>query len=137
MPPMNLHWNVFGRPIKPVAFALMWSLLVVAWAAFTNQGVLDGSDWADALGGGSIVVASMFMTGWWKNSQRMAEWALLSAFYIWAVRFFLVVLVANNPISQEGLWLSIGWMIVSGGSYLLEKTDPNASYERFSQSKWE
>lgn len=124
MPPMNLNWKVFGRPVKPVAFSLMLTMLIVAWAAIVNVGVLGASVWADALLVLTTGVAALIMVAWVKNSQRLTEWALLAAFFVWGIRFWLVVLVADNPISEEGLYLSVCWMIVAGGSYLLEKTDP-------------
>ena len=126
MPPMNLHLKVFGRPVKPVAFGLALSMLVIAWAAYTNVGVLDGSDLADLLGGGALIVAVIFTIAWWHRSQRMAELALLLSFIVWGWRFWLIVLVADNRITQEGLWLSLGWAVIAGGSYLLEKTDSRA-----------
>jgi type IV secretory pathway VirB3-like protein len=124
MPPMNLNWKVFGRPVKPVAFSLMLTMLIIAWAAIVNVGVLGASVWADVLLVLTVGVAALTMVAWVRNSQRLTERALLSAFFVWGIRFWLVVLVADNPVSTEGLYLSVCWMIVAGGSYLLEKTDP-------------
>jgi len=127
MPPLNLHWTVFKRPVKPVAFGLCFSMFVIAWAAFTNVGVLDGNSLADLLGGAALAVAFVFGLAWWHKSQWMAELALLMAFVIWGMRFWLIVFVAGNGISTEGLWLSAGWAVIAGGSYLLEKTDTRRS----------
>ena len=124
MPPMNILGIKFlGRPIKPVAFALSWSMIIIAWAAFDDVGVLDGSRWADALGVGAIAVSGILVAAWWKNSQQWAEIGLAAAFFLWTTRFLLILLVNNNPITQEGLWLSLGWVVIAGGSYLLEKDD--------------
>ncbi len=131
MPPMNLHWKIFGRAVKPVAFALSWSMLVIAWAAYTNSGVLDGSDWADLLGGGAMVTFVVFAIAWWHRSQRIAELGLLLAFFMWTTRFWLVVLVNPGGVSYEGMFLSLGWMLIAGGSYLLEKTDERSPYRGF------
>jgi hypothetical protein len=123
MPPQNLHWRILGRPVKPVAFALAYSMLIIAWAAYANIGVLDGSELADILGGACLAVFAVFVIAWWHTSQRLAELGLLLSFIVWGMRFWLIVFLAGNSISTEGLWLSLGWTVIAGGSYLLEKTD--------------
>jgi hypothetical protein len=133
MAPLNLpKVTVFGRPVKPVALGLGISMCVIAWAAFTDVGVLDGSRWADLLGLGAFTVAGTLFVAWYKRSQSLAEAGLLMSFFVWVTRFMLVILVGNNPISQEGLWLSLAWVVISGGAYLLERADPNTS-----PKKWE
>ena len=119
----NLRWKVWGRPIKPVAFTLMCTMLVITWFAFANVGVLDGSQWADVLAVAALGNAGVLFTGWVRNSQRLAEAGLLIAFFLWTVRFLLIVLTNPQPISTEGFFLSIGWAMVAGGSYVLERAD--------------
>lgn len=127
MPPQNLHWKFLGRPVKPVAFGLMLSMLVIAWAAFTDVGVLRNAFLADFLGGAALTCAAVMGTAWWRRNQALAELGLLMASIIWGLRFWLIVLIAGNAITTEGLWLSLGWTAIAAGSYLLEKTDTQMS----------
>jgi len=130
MPPMNLHWKILGRPVKPVAFGLMFSMMVIGWAAFSDVGVLGKNFLADFLGGAALMTAAVLASGWYRSSQMLAELGLLMASIIWALRFWLIVLVNNHSISTEGLWLSIGWVVIASGSYLLEKADSLAERPR-------
>jgi hypothetical protein len=127
MPPMNLRWKVWGRPVKPVALALTITMLIIAWAAVTNVGVLNSSSWADLLAGSALLTAGVLVAGWVRSSQRLAEVGLLLASFVWATRFWLIVLVNPGNITLEGLWLSVCWVVVASGSYLLEKADQRAS----------
>jgi hypothetical protein len=108
--------------VKPVAFGLMMSMLVIAWAAFANVGVLDGSRWGDVLGTCSLAAGTILGLGWARSSQRLARWGLLAAFGVWTARVALILLVNHQPITTEGLWLSIAWGAIAAGSYFLEAT---------------
>ena len=130
MPPQNLSWSIFGRPIKPVAFALAISMLIISFSAYQDFGVLGKSKWADGLALVAVLDAVFLTFAWVRSSQLYAEWGLLLAFAVWDVRFWLIVFVSSNPISTEGLWLAACWSIVAGGSYLLEKTDPGGRHHR-------
>lgn len=126
MPPLNLpRIRFFGRPIKPVALAIALGMLIVSVTAFTNTGVLDGNPIADWLTLPSLAVASVLTLGWWRRSQRLAEYGLIGAFAIWVLRMCLAFTLIEDPV-REGALLSACWAIVAGGSYLLEKADPAA-----------
>jgi len=126
MPPLNLKWKIFGRPVKPVSFALTLTMLVIANAGFTDTGVLGDHFLSDFLGGGAVAIALLFVIAWVHTSQRLAETAMLLSCFLWTTRFWLIIFVAGNPIRSEGLWLSACWAIVAAGSYLLERIDSNA-----------
>lgn len=125
MPILNLPWTLFGRPIKPVSFVLMMTMLVIAYIALTNTGILGPSVYADLLGAAAVVVALLFAWAWWATSQEIAEWALLLAFFLWGFRFWAVIFVlGDDALRIEGFYLSFLWMLLSGGSWLLERSDP-------------
>jgi hypothetical protein len=125
MPPMNLPWAVLNRPIKPVALVLMNTMLILAYIGATNNGALRDSAWADVVAVLSMVVAILFVVGFIKVSQRLAEWALIGAFFVWGVRFWALILVDGGlRLGQESVWLAACWMLLSGGSWLLERSDP-------------
>jgi hypothetical protein len=127
MPELNLSTSLFGRPIKPVSLVLMMTMLLLGIYSILNIGVLGASQWGDVIGGMAFGVAGLSVIAWWKNSQSMAEYALLSAFFIWGFRFWGIVLVQGwDAFKLEGWYLSIMWVILSGGSWLLERSDPNA-----------
>lgn len=125
MPPMNLPWSVFNRPIKPVALVLMNTMLILGWIGATNNGALGDSAWADVTAAIAFAVAILFALGFIKVSQRLAEYALIGAFFVWGVRFWALILVGGTPtLAREAVWLSACWMLLAGGSWLLERSDP-------------
>jgi hypothetical protein len=128
---MNLPWTLFNRPIKPVALVLMNTMFVISWVAVTNAGVLHDSIWGDILGAFSFVIAVAFFYAWYKASQRYAEWAMLAAFGVWGFRFWAIILInGTTAFSSESAYLSLLWMLLAGGSWLLERADPKAEYRR-------
>lgn len=127
MAPLNLPWEFLGRPIKPVAFVLMLSMIVITAFAFADLGVLGASVYADFLGGLSLGVGGMFGIAWVIRSQSLSEWALIGAFFVWGIRFWVIILVqAGHGLVTEGWYLSFLWMLLAGGSWLLERSDPDA-----------
>ena len=124
----NLRVRIFGRPVKPVAIALMLSMIVIGWAAYEDLGILDGSKWADVLAIFALSVCLLFTYAFVANSQRVAEWGLVGAFFVWGIRFWLIMILSDDPLRAEGLWLSGAWMVVAGGSFLLERTDDQRHY---------
>ena len=123
MPPLNLRWRVLGRPIKPVAFGLAIAMLSIFAANIDDLGILDGSQWGDFLGGLALAVGVMFFAGWLANSQQLNEWALLSSFWVFSVRLWLIIFILPTHGIGEELWLDLAFMIISGGAFLLEKLD--------------
>jgi len=128
MPVLNLQWTVFGRPVKPVALVLLGTMLLLGITAITDIGVLGNTEWGDVLGGFAFSSAILFIIAWIKGSQTIAEWALLGAFFVWGLRFWAIVFTLGaHALSSEGLYLSFLWMILAGGSWFLERQDPNAT----------
>lgn len=125
MPPMNLPWAVFGRPIKPVALVLMNTMLILGWIGITDNGTLGDSEWADVVGSIAFAVAALFIFSFIKVWQKGAEIAILGAFFVWGVRFWALLLV-NGPdeFTHEPIWLSGCWILLAGGSWILERSDP-------------
>lgn len=121
MPPMNLRWTIWGRPVKPVAFSLMVTMLILTVINVTDYGILTDHAAGDVLAGGALFTAGMLGYGWYMRSQMVAEIGLVCAFFVWTTRFCLGLMLA--PITNEGIYLSLCWAVVAGGSYLLEKTD--------------
>lgn len=123
MPPMNLRWTALGRPVKPVAFSLMMTMLILAVVNILNVGILGTHAAGDVLAGLSIAGAALLFTGWFRRSQSVAELGLAAAFFVWSTRFFLGIFISPDPLITEGIYLSLCWAMVAGGSYLLEKMD--------------
>ena len=97
MSPMNLKWKIWGRPIKPVAFALSLTMLVLFGFNATNNGILDGSPEGDILGGFALGVSVLFTFGWFRGSQAATELALIGALFAWTARFWLTVFLVPSP----------------------------------------
>lgn len=120
----DLPWKMFGRTLKPVAFAQMLALLVLAVAYVERFEREPGTDtiagvlFAAAAGTG----AGLLFAGWVRGSQRLAEWGLLFAAGVWIARAALVLLTGygDDPVA---FWLSLCWAIAAGGAFLLESID--------------
>jgi hypothetical protein len=106
---------------------LFFTMILIAVIAIIDLGVLGDSRWGDVIGSFAMVVAALFILAWVRNSQTLAEWALMGSFFIWGFRFWGIILVQGwHTFQLEGWYLSIMWMILAGGSWLLERSDPNA-----------
>lgn len=128
MPELNLPYNVFGRPVKPVSLALMLTMFLLGIYSILDIGVLGSSQWGDLVGGLAFIVAGLSMLAWIKNSQEFAEYALLGAFFIWGFRFWAIALIHGwGTFSQEGWYLSVMWMILSGEVGFLKDRIPMRS----------
>jgi hypothetical protein len=123
---LDLKWRLFKRPIKPVSFALMITMILMGVFAICDYGVLGASDWSNFYGTATALVAGLFMYGWWASSQRIAEWALLGSFWAWSAFTLLVFFVGRDIDSTpfDDLGLAVAFTIIAGGSYVLEATDP-------------
>lgn len=137
MPPMDLPWSVCGRPIKPVSLVLMNTMLILGFVAITDKGLLQDSEWADIIGLIALGVAIIFIVGFWRFSQKLNEYALIGAFFVWGVRFWGILLTQGvDGFSKEAGYLAIMWMLLAAGSWLLERSDPAVHRETVRGSKW-
>lgn len=124
MPKLNLPITIRGRPIKPVSLVLMNTMLLLGIISILDLGVLGRSMWSDVLGALAFGVAGTFMIGWFSNSQLISEWALIGAFFVWGFRFWaLILLYGWKAFESEGVYLSLLWLVLAGGSWLLERSD--------------
>lgn len=137
MPPMNLQWSIFGRPIKPVSLVLMNTMLILGFIALTDKGILGDSEWADVVGLIALGVALLFVLGFYFFSQRMAEWALLGAFFVWSVRLWTIIITQGyDVLTRESGFLALMWALLAGGSWLLERSDPLQHMEGKRGTTW-
>jgi hypothetical protein len=119
---MNLNIALLGRPIKPVAFGLSIIMITFVFANYFDTGVLGASEWGDVVGLMSLAAAVTLNWGWFKNSQRAAEYGLLLSTLVLTIRAIFILLTLGPSI--QNFWLSSGVAIVAGGSFLLERLDP-------------
>ncbi len=113
--------QVWGRPIKPVAFGLSVLMLTLTVYNIFNVGVFGSlflGDVIAVLTGTSFV---MLMLGWFAKNQLLAEFGLITAFTAYTLRASFI-LFSSGP-TAEGFYLSIGAAIIAGGAYLLEGWD--------------
>lgn len=124
MPELNLSITIRGRPIKPVSLVLMNTMILLGILSILDLGVLGKSLWSDIIGGFAFCVAASFMIAWLSNSQKISEWALVGAFFVWGFRFWALTLLHGvNSLGSEGVYLSFLWLLLAGGSWLLERSD--------------
>jgi hypothetical protein len=123
VPPLNLPVSVWGRPIKPLALGMAVAMIVLTLAGLLDRGALGRSLWGDFV---ALVAFSSFMAflgGWWGQSQRMAEVALLLACGVFTTRA-AALLMLHFEVLDIAAWLSVASAITAGGAYVLERVDP-------------
>lgn len=113
---------VWGRPVKPLALALMLACGVLGYINLAGRGVLAGTAWATGLGVLAAAVVALLAAGWAARAQRAAEAGLLLGAGLWAGRTAALVAV-TGPWQWEA-WLSACWAVASGGAWLLERAQP-------------
>lgn len=113
----HVTMRVFGRPIRPVAFGFLLTMLVVASANY--RGMDRGTELPIALVVAALatVSAGCLLTGWWANCHRCGEIGLLLVASTYAVRGALIMLA--SPWDQA-VFFSLASVIIAGGSYVLE-----------------
>lgn len=125
MPPLNLPIKVFGRPVKPVAFGLGIYMVVYVVYNIIDKGVFGASEWGDVLAVIAGAALALLTVAWFANSQRLAEIGLLLCSTVFMIR--AVFLFLTLGIWAEGLYYSLASAVIAGGSYFLERTDPQGN----------
>jgi hypothetical protein len=127
---MRTPQRFLGRPFKPFHFALMLSLLVVAWHySILHAG--PGSALASELSGGfALAGAIMLFLGWWTQNDKIDRWALMIASGVWAGRAFLGFTDSSYGMTSAGAWLSICWFIASFGMWMHESSDMEVEHNK-------
>lgn len=114
-------WRAWGRPVYPVALGI--GVLMATLTAYNalNTGVLRATLLGDivmVLAGASLV---MLVAGWVTQRQVMVATGLLTAASAYVARMLFIAFTLG--IGAEGVWLSLGTVVIAGGSYLLEVRD--------------
>jgi hypothetical protein len=118
----DLPFTVFGRPVKPLAMALMVSTFTIFYSnVVVNNDVAGGAYVGDIVGWTAGLTSLLLLLGWVHRSQRIAELGLLLATGVWVSR--MAVVAMTEGVGYFGVWLSLGWVLAAGGAYLLEAWD--------------
>ena len=119
----TLPWLMFGRAVRPYAFAVSLATTVSVWSVSTDRAVgqlLDGLPGAVIAACGVLAVALLWAGFWARRDAWMRTGLLASAGY-WAA--IGAVIMLEPGVSLVSGWLAYCWMVASGGAWLLEKTD--------------
>lgn len=123
----NLPYELWGRPVKPVAAAIAASMSVLALTNALSVGVVEGFA-SHVILAAAAAAGTALAGGWIGNSQRMVEWGLLLATGVWVVRTVFVGLTEGWGF--YGLYLNMCWVAVAGSTYLLEAIDDGTGVRR-------
>lgn len=120
--PTDLPWSAFGRRVKPLAFAASLANASIA------LGLADPDIYFIQVPHTLVMLAALaavlaFWFGWWLNVVRLVQIGLLLTVGVFAARAALSGLSIGffDPIT----WLSVSWVVASGGAFLLEKRAPS------------
>jgi hypothetical protein len=123
VPPLDLPFALWGRPVKPFAFALMLTMFTVGWLALYGDGSVVGRDvWSRLVGAGCIVAGGFLGGAWVLRRQRAEELGLLASGTAWL--FVLLLFAFNTHPSADRFAFSSAWVVAAFGSYWLERSDP-------------
>lgn len=115
---------VFGRPFRPVALGvtiLMLSFIAIPVFGLAESHVDSGRGWFDLFNMAAAgTSAGLLITGWWRQSLKLAEWGLLVATFAYMMR--VTHLLIEEPMGS-GPWLATGVLVIIAGSYILEVDD--------------
>ena len=118
--------TLWGRPIKPVGLGvsvLMGTLMV---ANFYEVGIFGDTVLAMGIAVLSGIAFVLLVWGWVGRIQRFAEYGLLLAAFTYMARALFAFFTLG--VTQSS-FLSLGAVIISGGSYLLETWDTHRPWE--------
>ena len=120
----------FGRPVKPFHLGLLIATATVGiLLAFTHDTAWHGVP-GKTLGVLALVSALFLFLGWVTNTENITEWGLLLAAGVWVSRMFYILIsgkaVFNIPAAS--FFLSLAWVVIAAGAYLIERMD-NADIE--------
>lgn len=123
---LSLKWRFLDRAVKPVSLGLMLSMFVMFGEGFDDDGGLIGEFWFSHVAAGFAgLVGVLLFWAWWKQSNRLVQLSLLGATFVWCSRMILFFTVSHPDWERHVLAGAI--LIIAGGSYLLEVTDPRTS----------
>lgn len=111
----GVRW--LGRRFKPVAFGVAVMMVGLIIAGLWNLGGYDYPVFQRFGALFPLAAVALLFWGWWKDSDRFAQYGLLVAFFTYLGRsLFLAV---EDP-TGDSLLLALGTTIIIGGSYILE-----------------
>ena len=119
----TLPWRVFGRAVKPYAFAVSLATSVSVWSVATDRAVgllLDGLPGAVIAAYGVIAVGALWAGFWGRRDGWMRGGLLASAGYWAAVG---AVIILEPGVALISGWLAWCWALASGAAWLLEEID--------------
>ena len=119
----TLPWLMFGRAVRPYAFAVSLATTVSVWSVSTDRAVgelLDGLPGAVIAAYGVLAVVALWAGFWARRDAWMRLGLLMSAGY-WASVGAVVLLEPGVGVVSG--WLAWCWVVASGGAWLLEEID--------------
>lgn len=122
----SLPWRVFGRMLRPYAFALMCSLISIWLVSSRHVEAIPQmhSGHGHVTGWIALAVAVLLFAGWLAHSDRMMRWGLLLSTGVWGL-IATVAAFTQGLLSPYAL-ISACWVAASGGAWLLEQAHARA-----------
>ena len=115
----ELPWLMWGRLVRPYAFAVSLSSAFGAMLILTGQSYYGSGIWARFIAGSAFLATFLLWAGWWRKSSHLMQNGLLLTAVVFAARAAYVVFTG------ESMWAAgyiAAWSVASAGAWLLERT---------------
>jgi hypothetical protein len=121
----ELPWLWRGRHVRPYAFAVSLTMVVLAWYLLV-RGYDPGASLSGHSSSGRIVGGAAFLSfallwgGFWAQRSGLMKLGLLGTAGVMATR--TVMIFYSVGFANQSAWFSACWVLASSGAYLLELT---------------
>lgn len=122
----ELPWLVWGRKVRPYAFAVSLAAGVQGLILATGKSVWGAGDaWSWVMAGLALVSVAMLWWGWWGRDEGAMRHGLILTSCLFAGRAAYIATTAGSVTGWLAAGLLACWAVASAGAWLLE-----ASWDR-------
>lgn len=114
-------WRVWGRPVHPNALGVGVLMTTLTVYNAIDRGVLGATALGDVVMAGAGASLVCLVAGWVTQQQILVAVGMLAATAAYCLRGLFIALTSGP--AAEGVWFSLGAVIIAGGSFYLEMRD--------------
>lgn len=115
-------WRAWGRPVHPNALGVGVLMVTLTVYNAIDRGVLGDAVLGDVVMAGSAAALVCLAAGWVTQQGILVAVGMLTAAATYTLRMLFIAFTLGP--AAEDVWLSLGTVIICGGSFYLEVRDP-------------